>query len=306
MSASKKARAAMANRSRFILFPQLPLELRLAIWRHYVVSISRNRTVILNESTKRVHPTVHLISPALSVNFECREVAKTLSKRLLVFPVPKSDGENARALVKVEKRQELCRGAVYVNLQQDTIVLGANPEDWLHTKTSPKELDITRRHFTTALTQEDTAQMQYIMECRLIGDRFIGDRKCQCLGRPYCIYDSAVSRLNHEYDRDAFPAVRSCQHLLLFSRDLSQTLPSDLCRLPGDKLLHDPFWTAAIQRCDEEELTRQIGQSWTLDDYNAWHVWAREPMWLQDLHDYDHDDDDEVDAAEAMFQMLRW
>ncbi|ROV88262.1 hypothetical protein VSDG_09021 [Cytospora chrysosperma] len=139
----------------FQKFPDLTSELRLMIWNEALLGERNSRTVILQDD--RVMPLKHLISPLLSVNYESRTCAQAFyNVKLDVYAVPKAQDEpiggliaNAdywtsrlgkggiapyRAAIRriihdvvapmAIERAAHRMGTVYVNLEQDTLILG--------------------------------------------------------------------------------------------------------------------------------------------------------------------------------------
>ncbi|KAI4861177.1 hypothetical protein F4820DRAFT_79433 [Hypoxylon rubiginosum] len=73
-------------------FNELPMELRLQVWKEALLEESSNRIVFLDVRLSRVIPTKHLASPLLSVNYESRKCAlefftMTLNVKRLLEPV---------------------------------------------------------------------------------------------------------------------------------------------------------------------------------------------------------------------------
>ncbi|KAH9901878.1 hypothetical protein F4778DRAFT_737998 [Xylariomycetidae sp. FL2044] len=61
----------------FSLFPELVPELQMMIWDSALAEEQTGRMVILGREDRRIQPTLHLVSPILSVNHQSRRVAKS-------------------------------------------------------------------------------------------------------------------------------------------------------------------------------------------------------------------------------------
>lgn len=139
----------------FHKFPDLNPELRLMIWNEALLGERNTRTVILQDD--RVMPLKHLISPLLSVNYESRTCAQAFyDVKLDVYAVPKVQLDfmdsifpdmkymasqlaemlivSYRAITRRVLREVVApvaienaahrMGTIYINLEQDTLILG--------------------------------------------------------------------------------------------------------------------------------------------------------------------------------------
>ncbi|KAI1264499.1 hypothetical protein F5Y18DRAFT_82868 [Xylariaceae sp. FL1019] len=109
----------------FPLFPSLPAELRLMIWKFAILMDNRDRLVLLNDVTKRIICTSSLIIPHLQVNVECRHVALGLYP--LRLPVSSMIFASRLPENRVAWRYSRhSKGVVFINTDYDRFVLAVD------------------------------------------------------------------------------------------------------------------------------------------------------------------------------------
>ncbi|KAK8042661.1 hypothetical protein PG994_013144 [Apiospora phragmitis] len=149
----------------FDSFSRLPCELRIKIIEETLRNETQHRIIVLSAFSRgkfRIHPFADLVSPLLSVNYECRHVARRFfTCKLAVYEVPLShpDIEWCEAqfgrMIKMNfplEEYSKSRGTLYLNLGRDIITTGTKPAPW-----HPKDVweHSPRRLITEMLGQAD-------------------------------------------------------------------------------------------------------------------------------------------------------
>ncbi|KAI0131985.1 hypothetical protein BJ170DRAFT_591967 [Xylariales sp. AK1849] len=164
-------------------FAKFPTELRLMVWKEFLLQEARNRIIILDQecTTPYALPFADLVSPLLSVNQQTRQQAKRFySCRLPVYKVPRIDPDRLDSYVTeylkshppligylYHATQQACveqiyqvllapelyaskHGVVHLNLEHD--LFATRMGRYLHYKFFVKQWDVRKR----AIWEADT------------------------------------------------------------------------------------------------------------------------------------------------------
>ncbi|KAI1773272.1 hypothetical protein F4818DRAFT_423763 [Hypoxylon cercidicola] len=235
----------------FSLFPYLPQEIKIHIWREFILTFSQSRLVLIDKESRRIVPTPFLSLPPLSVNSLSRLIAKTLYPiQLPVFYIPRCKEEAADEVTGIEQEIEhvgdlnclpaCCStkhgmirrdsksnhqtcGALYLSFEYDNFHVQRTVSD-------------TTRFWSAPLTPEQCQRVHHLVEVE-----WISRLKYSLTSYPSLPIDSDMLRLRQWYDTKTFGNVKTCEYNFLDS----DRLPSSYDFLHD---LHQQPWREVLSR----------------------------------------------------------
>ncbi|KAI1396187.1 hypothetical protein F4819DRAFT_145779 [Hypoxylon fuscum] len=252
----------MSLLTEFPSFPDLPPELRLAIWEFSILDHNRDRLVPICSVTKGVIRVTHILacSPHFRAASESREVAKHLYPiQLPVFVVPEKRKNNRLIIGNYDDGVQ--KGVIYISTDRDIIAI------------SPYKLaihdldgrDRATRHSvykscyglrSASLTPPQCQSVRRVLLFDLILEKRL---KAGCRRTLSCIIRCGAMKYNLWHDENVFRGVQECLYAVVGNENLE---PLDVYRYVQEepshmalKLLeerHSIIWF------DEAEMRRHV------------------------------------------------
>ncbi|KAI1764986.1 hypothetical protein GGR53DRAFT_530069 [Hypoxylon sp. FL1150] len=228
-------------------FSSLPTELRLQIWEHALYEETEKR-LVLTYGWNKIFPMKRLVSPLLSVNPECRAVAKSFYNfNPKVYRCPsqeqrKGDGEYTPA------------GILHLSLERDIFVKGFGwPSFWVPRGNYVNfvDYDIVRKHLVEPMTEVDLCRPQRSLAVWL--PLFNDPKNCGCSsGGCYFCYRATNENWYNSTPEDTF-SIEMAERKTLF-HTAKEFFVLDFERMGFDDVKQELLTSRMVIEMDGEDI----------------------------------------------------